>query len=85
VSENYALAKQLIEDNRELLDRIAEALLERETIEAKDIQLLVAGEQLPPLPPPEVSEATAAPAAATSDSKDRPSRDKLPDPEPVAG
>jgi cell division protease FtsH len=84
VSENYVLAKQVIEDNRDLLDRIAEALLERETIEAKDIELLVAGEPLPPLPPPEIPDAKPPQTAAASDSKTYPSGDKLPDPEPVA-
>ena len=85
VSENYELAKKLIEDNRDLLDRMAEALLERETIETKDIDLLVAGEELPPLPPPEVPEPKPSPAEAAPDSKDFPSGGKLSDPEPVAG
>ena len=85
LSENYDVAKKLLEDNRELLDRIAEALLERETIEARDIERLVAGEELPPLPPPEVSDAKPTSAAPDRGSKDDfPSGDKLPDPEPVA-
>jgi len=85
VSENYELAKQLILDNRDLLDRMAEALLERETIESKDIELLVAGQELPPLPPPEIPDVKPSPAEAASDSKDLPSGGKLSDPEPVAG
>ncbi|MGI9432022.1 MAG: hypothetical protein ACR2PQ_07400 [Myxococcota bacterium] len=72
-------------DNRDLLDRMAEALLERETIESRDIELLVAGEELPPLPPPEVPDPKPSATEAAPDSKDFPSGGKLSDPEPVAG
>ena len=37
--------------NRDLLDRIALALLERETIDREDLDLLLRGEPLPPRPP----------------------------------
>ena len=36
-------------EKRDLLDRIAEALLERETLDREDLALLLAGKQLPPL------------------------------------
>jgi cell division protease FtsH len=36
-----------LDANRELLERIAEALLERETLDREDIDLLAAGEPLP--------------------------------------
>jgi cell division protease FtsH len=85
VTENYDLAKKLLENNRPLLDTIASALLERETIEARDIQMIMAGEELPPLPPPEVAEAKkTAPSRAAAEAKDFRSGEKLPDPEPVA-
>ena len=48
----YDHAKQLLLDNRAVLDRIATALLERETLENKDLELLLKGEALPPLPSP---------------------------------
>ena len=41
-------ARKLVSENREHLDRIAAALLERETISGADIDLLLAGEELPP-------------------------------------
>ena len=45
--------RAILTDNRELLDRIAQALLERETIDREDLERLVRGEPLPPrtLPP----------------------------------
>ena len=47
----YASAERVLTDNRVLLDSIANALLERETLDADDIRLLEAGKPLPPLPP----------------------------------
>ena len=42
-------AREIIEDHRDLLRRIAEALLDRETLDADEIQLLVEGKELPAL------------------------------------
>ena len=56
----YASAERVLTDNRALLDTIANALLERETLDADDIRLLEAGKPLPPLPPAD----GPAPAAA---------------------
>jgi cell division protease FtsH len=50
IDEAYARARVLLEENRELLDRIALTLLERETIDGEDLKLLVAGQPLPPRP-----------------------------------
>jgi cell division protease FtsH len=79
----YAEAKELLGGQRPLLDRIAEALLERETLETSDLKRLLEGEALPPLPPPvahpgpaEARPARVAPARAGG---------KLPDPEPIPG
>ena len=44
----YAKAREILADNRDLLDRMAAALLERETIDRDEIELLVKGELLPP-------------------------------------
>ena len=53
VDEAYAKAMVILNENRELLDRIAVALLERETIDREDLDRLMKGEPLPPrvLPP----------------------------------
>ena len=44
----YDEAKQLLIDNRDVLDRIAMALLERETLETSDLDLILKNEDLPP-------------------------------------
>jgi cell division protease FtsH len=84
----YDEAKQLLAENRETLDRISEALLERETLDTSELTLLLAGKPLPPLPPPIVSTApkTKPPAARAREKKPGAfPADELPDPEPVPG
>ena len=49
--ECYDEARQVLVDQRSVLDRIADALLERETLEASDLKLILAGQTLPPMPP----------------------------------
>jgi cell division protease FtsH len=50
LDEAEARARSILGDHQDLLERIAQGLLERETLDATDIGLLDAGEQLPPLP-----------------------------------
>jgi cell division protease FtsH len=57
VSEGYEKAKSLLSNNRETLERIAQALLEREVIDATEVKLLMDNKPLPekvrtPPPPP---------------------------------
>ncbi|HQR16880.1 MAG TPA: ATP-dependent zinc metalloprotease FtsH, partial [Gemmatimonadales bacterium] len=63
LDEAYAKANVLLTAHRDLLERIAQALLERETIDREDLDLLV---QDLPLPPREVPPAPPAPAAAVA-------------------
>ena len=42
-----------------MLDRIANALLERETLGQEELKLLVEGRALPPLPQPDAEEVSA--------------------------
>jgi cell division protease FtsH len=53
IDEAYEKARVILNEHRELLDRMAMALLERETIDREDVDLLAAGRPLPPrsLPP----------------------------------
>ena len=83
----YDEAKHILASNRERLDRIAEALLERETLETSDLTKLIAGESLPPLPPPTGGAvATAKPPKPARTREASPVRGgDLPDPEPIAG
>ena len=52
VSNGYTTAKQILTDNRDTLERIARALIEREVLDANEIKLLVDGQQLPPMQTP---------------------------------
>jgi cell division protease FtsH len=79
----YDEAFKLLEGNRSTLDRIAEALLERETLDTADLKLLVDGKQLPPLPSP-IAEPSPTERADSQDPKRFPG-DGMPDPEPVPG
>jgi cell division protease FtsH len=47
LDEAYVSAMKMLEENRALLERIAEALLERETLDREDIDMLAAGQSLP--------------------------------------
>jgi cell division protease FtsH len=52
VNAGYTAAKQVISDNRDTLERIARALIEREVLDANEIKMLVEGRNLPPVQPP---------------------------------
>jgi cell division protease FtsH len=48
VDEQYDLCRRLITENRDKLDRVAEALLERETLDSSEIDAAMGGRELPP-------------------------------------
>ncbi|MDD4953040.1 MAG: ATP-dependent zinc metalloprotease FtsH [Desulfovibrionaceae bacterium] len=48
VESSYDKAKALLSENLEILHRIADALLERETVTGEEIDLLIKGQDLPP-------------------------------------
>ncbi|HXE92139.1 MAG TPA: ATP-dependent zinc metalloprotease FtsH [Terriglobales bacterium] len=50
VDQGYNTAKRLLEENRDKLVRLAETLLERETLDASEIRLLLEGKELPVKP-----------------------------------
>jgi cell division protease FtsH len=64
VNEGYEKAKGLLSSNRDVLERIAQALLEREVIDAAEVKLLMEGKPLPekprtpPPPPPQAVPST---------------------------
>ena len=47
VNDGYDNAKRLIEENKEIVVRIAEALLEREVLDASELKLIMEGKPLP--------------------------------------
>jgi cell division protease FtsH len=56
VTTGYSKARNILETQKELLERIAQALLDREVLDAVELKLLMAGQPLPekvPPPPPE--------------------------------
>jgi cell division protease FtsH len=66
VNSGYEKARNLLSKNRDTLERIAQALLEREVIDAGEVKLLMEGKPLPEkprTPPPQ------APPAPSSDPK----------------
>jgi cell division protease FtsH len=55
VTEQYERAKRVLLDNQAMVNRIADALLEHETIDASDIDVLMAGGNINRPPPPKTS------------------------------
>jgi len=49
LDEAYSKAEEVLSANRDLLGAIAEALLERETLDLEDVRILEDGGELPPL------------------------------------
>ncbi len=49
IDEAYQSAHNLVESNSGAMHRIAAALLERETIDAEEVRLLIEGKELPPM------------------------------------
>src|SRR5256885_2312347 len=62
LSEAYERARTIVTDHRAALDRLASALLERETLDRDEVELVVAGRPLPPVPPPAPATPQLAPA-----------------------
>ncbi|MCP4036478.1 MAG: cell division protein FtsH, partial [bacterium] len=80
----YDEAMKFLVDNRDVLDRIATALLERETLETDELDLLLKNEELPPLEKvihdPVQKDADSKPESESSGGF---SGDGVPDPEPM--
>ena len=58
VDDAYHRAKEILEENRERLAAVAEALLEREVLNSEEVQLVLEGKPLPePAPAPVASDA----------------------------
>jgi len=85
--EQYDRAKHLVEEKRDVLERIAAGLLERETLDLTELNLLMEGRPLPPVPKP------PAPEPRRSKTEKQPKADievpfgdkAMPDPEPMPG
>ncbi len=81
IDDAYERARSTLNEHIDLLHRVAAALLERETLNRKDFDILASGEDLPPRAPPvpiAPPAAVALPAATTA----KPSAPPLMGPEP---
>jgi cell division protease FtsH len=76
IDEAHEKARKILNDHRELLERIALALLDRETIDRADIDLLAEGKLLPPQSPSTPPASPASPQAKA---------DSLPQRAPILG
>ena len=85
IQQAYQRATEVLTANRALLDTIAAALLERETLTREDFAFLMRGEQLPPRDPPEVFMPSPAviPAPATEPRRSSPGLLGGPEPRPA--
>ncbi|MBW1885789.1 MAG: cell division protein FtsH, partial [Deltaproteobacteria bacterium] len=84
VTSKYDEARELLLENRDKLDAIAEALLERETLERRHLEILLRGERLPEMKVEEDEVGTSrADPRGKRDTKGEPSGGKIPDPEPM--
>ena len=79
VTEQYDKAKKVLSENRAMLNKIADALLEYETIDAADIDTLMAGGSINRPPPTRPS----APAATGGEKQERSKKPGLLDTIPV--
>ncbi len=75
VMQSYKRASEILQSKRETLQRIAEALLEREVLDAAEIKLLIDNKPLPEkakLPPVAAPQPVTAPAAPRPEPKPLP-------------
>ena len=85
VDTGYAEARRVLTENRDQLERVAEALLEYEALTGDDIDLIMRGEPLPerqaetaPQPTPPAGKRGSVPTT----SRPRPSTGPAPSPQP---
>ena len=63
IDEQYALAKRLLDENRDKVEAMTQALLEWETIDAEQINDIMAGKAPRPPQPPGSASTPSTPAA----------------------
>ena len=78
----YAEAQDILTTHRDKLEAIAEALLERETLETSDLSLLIDGQALPPMAVPSAEPEVDPEDSAESTPAEGVDDEDLPDPEP---
>jgi cell division protease FtsH len=71
IGEAYARATRTLTEHNDLLHRVAEALLERETLTREDVETLAEGKELPPFRAAPVPTPPEVPAPLPAAAKDR--------------
>jgi len=71
VNEQYRKARKILEEHRDKVETMARALLERETLERSEVELICAGQPLPD-PPLPGSTTTSEPAVGEEDADSLP-------------
>ena len=71
IDEQYSLARRLLEENRDKVELMAKTLLEWETIDADQIDDIMAGR--PPRPPKPTGPATPPPSGPAAGAAGEPS------------
>ena len=69
LGDAFERARQILIEHRQALDRLAAALLERETLDREEVELVVAGKPLPPVASPP---APQPPAAGAPPAREKP-------------
>jgi len=67
LGEAYEHARDILTNHRDQLDRIAAALLERETLDREEVELVMAGKPLPPVAPASPPPAAPSPEGGARD------------------
>ena len=83
LTAKYDEARTLLLENRDLLDRVAEALLERETLEGQHLEILLRGEELPVEVASEPAVRPSRGGGRKGGLADDSSTGGIPDPEPM--
>ena len=78
IDEQYALARRLIEENRDKVEAMTKALMEWETIDAEQVNDIMSGR--PPRPPKPAP--SAAPPSPSDNAPSAPAPTGSPAPEP---
>jgi len=78
----YTEAREILTTHRDKLEAIAEALLERETLETSDLTQLINGHSLPPMSTPMSTPSAESEDSTPTEPKSDVEDEDLPDPEP---
>ncbi len=74
VMDGYQKARTILGEHGETLHRLAEALLERESLDANEIKLIIDGKPLPPMPTPVPASTEPPPSGKPETARPEPAR-----------